>query len=73
MWRNFRCGKTLDVQKFFVNACNLPCFVAKLFVLQYTLFCRETCFVAIYAVYAWRKIEPNRKDPNIQKSSQPVA
>ena len=33
-------------------------FVTKSVLLQFTLFCCETCFVAIYALSMWRKIEP---------------
>ena len=34
---------------------NLPCFVAKSVGLQFTLFYRKICFVAIYALFVWRK------------------
>ena len=36
----------------------LCCFVAKSVLSQFTLFCREICFVAIYSLFVWRKIEP---------------
>ena len=31
------------------------CFLAKSVLLQFTLFCRETCFVAVYAFSVWRQ------------------
>ena len=31
------------------------CFLAKSVLLQFTLFCRETCFVAAYALSVWRQ------------------
>ena len=31
------------------------CFLAKSVLLQFTLFCRETCFVAVYALSVWRQ------------------
>ena len=61
MWRNFICGEILDVKKFGMfrvkdnithtvlprHGLYLCCFVAKSVHSQYTLFCRETYFVAI--------------------------
>ena len=32
------------------------CFLAKSVLLQFTLFCCETCFVAVYALSVWRQI-----------------
>ena len=34
---------------------NLRYFLVKSVLLQFTLFCRETCFVAIYALSVWRQ------------------
>ena len=35
---------------------NLCCFVAKSVCSQFMLYCRETCFVAIYAFSVWGQI-----------------
>ena len=72
MWRNFVCREILDVKKFEMyrvqygiihtvlpwHGWYLCCFVAKSVQLQFTLFCCETCFLAIYALPMWRKIKP---------------
>ena len=80
VWKNSRCGKFVDVEKFWMWI-NLRCsekmdniihtvfpwdlfwwnpcyFVGKSVLLQFTLFCRETCFDAIYALFMWRKFKP---------------
>ena len=71
MWRNFICGEILEVKKFGMNRVKdniihtvlpwhgwcLCCFVAKSVQLQFTLFCRATNFVAIYALSVWGKIK----------------
>ena len=68
-WRNFGCGKIcliswvvssgmsiqVAVRSFFWW--NLRCFVAKSVLLQFTLFCRKTYFVAVYALSVWRQIK----------------
>ena len=64
MWRNFRCAEISYTEKHNSHYCEI-CFVAMYaillqnhFFLKFTLFCRKTCFVAIYAVSMWRKIQP---------------
>ena len=71
MWRNFRCGEILVVKKFEMcrvrdnmihtillwHGWYLCCFVSKSVQLQFTLFCRATNFVAIYALSVCRKIK----------------
>ena len=44
--------KNVDTNQF---CHNLHCFVAKSDLLQFTLFCREICFVAIYALLCGEK------------------
>ena len=98
MWRHFRCGEILDVEKFYMwrnYTCGEICLISwadmpellallcqvklidhiihtvllwdiclmeytlfcqKSILLRYTLFSRETCFVAIYALSVWREI-----------------
>ena len=72
MWRNFIHGKFLDGKKFEEQRVEdnmihivlpwhgwyLCCFVAKSVQKQFTLFCCNTYFVAIYALSMWRKIRP---------------
>ena len=47
---------------------NLPYFLVKSVLLQFTLFCRETCFVAIFALSVWR--QPTAKMLSVEKKWQ---
>ena len=51
---NFVMWRILDVDPFQMWR-NIRCGGR---LLQFTLFCRETCLVAIYALSMWRKIDP---------------
>ena len=61
MWRNLSCGEMFAHDRFLHmrnEKCQANVLCAKSVLSQFTLFCREICFVTIYALFVWRKIEP---------------
>ena len=60
MWRNFGCGEI-----YFYEVLALACQVKlidniilpyDLFLMEFTMFCRETCFVAVNVLSMWKQV-----------------